>query len=132
MQETLQRPADPRVLIADDNATHRQFGRCLFESLGCRVWTVANGLEAARLAEAGAFDIVVLDRRMPVCDGDTAAKAIRERDVLAQMLLVSHSSEPPRGRAAALYDLVIPKPARVVDVVHLVAARRRHLRALAA
>lgn len=124
--------ASVRVLVVDDNPAHRQFGRCLFESLGCRVWTAENGAEAVRLARALTFEIIVLDRHMPVCDGDAAAASIREAGASRLSRLISHSSNPPSGRAAQAYDVVVPKPARVVDVVHLVTAARRAARPLAA
>jgi CheY-like chemotaxis protein len=120
-----------RVLVVDDNPALRRLGHCVFEALGCQVWTAEDGQEAVRLAQALPFEIVMLDRHMPVCGGDAAASQIRETG-RARSMLVSHSSDPPRGRAAGLYDVVAPKPAQVADIANLVTLARRAPCALAA
>ena len=132
--ETFAAGATPvRVLVVDDNAAHRRFGRCLFESLGCEVWVAEDGLEAVRLANTAPLDLILMDRHMPRCDGDAAAQQIRDSAGPSRhALIVSHSSNPPRGRDAAAYDAVIGKPARVVEVAHLVTLRRRRVSRLRA
>ncbi|MCP4693942.1 MAG: response regulator, partial [Desulfobacterales bacterium] len=67
-----------RVLLVEDNETNLQVARELLEQAGLDVVTAANGLEAAVLADKERFDGVLMDLQMPVMDGLTAAREIRE------------------------------------------------------
>ncbi|MCP4690838.1 MAG: response regulator, partial [Desulfobacterales bacterium] len=67
-----------RVLLVEDNETNLQVARELLEQAGLDVVTAANGLEAAALADKERFDGVLMDLQMPVMDGLTAAREIRE------------------------------------------------------
>ncbi|MAK63399.1 MAG: hypothetical protein CMF75_01440 [Maricaulis sp.] len=66
-----------RILAADDNQTNRLVLRALLDSVVGTLCLVENGQEALDLLEAERFDLVLLDSRMPVMDGITAARAIR-------------------------------------------------------
>lgn len=101
-----------RVLVVDDHAFHRDLERVLLESLGCAVAEAADGFEAVRAANEVPFDVIIMDRQMPACDGDQAALLIRAfRGLRRDAVIVCCSSEPPSGSAAALYDDVLAKPA---------------------
>ena len=100
-----------RVLVAEDHPAHQALERAVLESLGCEVTVVADGLAATQKARVEAFDVIVLDRNMPLCNGDTAALLIRlGRGASAGALIVCCSSEEAEGDAAALYDAILPKP----------------------
>lgn len=104
-------PVPLRVLVAEDHAVHQALERAALEGLGCEVTVVADGLEAIRKAGLKAFDVIVLDRNMPLCNGDTAALHIRlGRGASAGALIVCCSSDEPEGETAALYDAILPKP----------------------
>ena len=75
--------AGVQVLIVDDNAFARDSLAAMVRSLGMHAETVADGesaLKAIRTAQqAGApFRIVLLDWKMPLMDGVSCAKRIRE------------------------------------------------------
>lgn len=63
-----------RVLVVDDNAVIRLGLTSLLTTLGnvSEVLEAANGHEAVMVAERERPDLVLLDVRMPVCDGLTA------------------------------------------------------------
>lgn len=67
-----------RVLVAEDNDTNRMVIRSLLESMGAEVQIVADGQEAVAAVAAQAFDLVLMDVQMPVMDGLTATRAIRQ------------------------------------------------------
>jgi len=109
------------VLVADDNATARAVLADTIKSMGWQVDTVESGEDAVsktmvRLRHNLAYDIFLLDWRMPGMDGLSVAKAIREAS--------SSHSQPPiiimvtaYGRDdvmnspdAELLDAVITKP----------------------
>jgi two-component system chemotaxis response regulator CheY len=66
------------VLIVDDDAMARFILRQVLQRhFGAVVTEVLNGLEALVAAEAGCFDLIILDLRMPVMDGLTVLQTIR-------------------------------------------------------
>lgn len=69
-----------RVLVVDDNAVNRKVAARMLERLSCEVATAADGEEALSATAAGGFDLVLMDMQMPVMDGVSATRAIRERE----------------------------------------------------
>jgi PAS domain S-box-containing protein len=70
----------PRVLLAEDHAVNRRVVQLLLEPLGVQLTCVENGAEAVAAASAGGFDLVLMDMQMPVMDGLTAIRRIREAE----------------------------------------------------
>ncbi|UWP59626.1 response regulator [Ruminococcus gauvreauii] len=69
-----------RVLLVEDNAINTEVAMVLLESKGFAVDTAENGLRAIEMfskSEAGSYDAVLMDIRMPQMDGLTAANNIR-------------------------------------------------------
>ena len=69
-----------RVLLVEDNAINTEVAVALLESKGITVDTAENGLRAIELfskTEAGFYDAILMDIRMPQMDGLTAANNIR-------------------------------------------------------
>ena len=69
-----------RVLLVEDNAINTEVATVVLESRGFTVDTAENGLRAIEMfskSEAGFYDAILMDIRMPLMDGLTAAKNIR-------------------------------------------------------
>ena len=69
-----------RVLLAEDNAINTEVAVMLLESRGFVVDTAENGLRALELfskSPTGYYDAILMDIRMPLMDGLTAAANIR-------------------------------------------------------
>jgi signal transduction histidine kinase/CheY-like chemotaxis protein len=66
------------VLVVDDHPVNRQVAMLMLDAAGFRVETADNGEEAVAAVRDGAFDLVFMDLHMPVMDGLTAARAIRD------------------------------------------------------
>ncbi len=68
------------VLVAEDYPINQEVIREFLAELGCRMTLARNGREAIELyVEAGgAFDVVLMDCRMPRMDGFDATRAIRD------------------------------------------------------
>lgn len=69
-----------RILLVEDNAINTEVAVALLESKGFAVDTAENGLRAIELfskTEAGFYDAILMDIRMPQMDGLAAANHIR-------------------------------------------------------
>lgn len=67
------------VLVVDDEeAVRKSYARSL-DCAQCEVESVPDGTEALRAMERQAFDLVMLDLRMPGPDGLAVLKAIKEK-----------------------------------------------------
>jgi CheY-like chemotaxis protein len=86
-----------RVLLAEDNPVNALLARALLTRAGCSVDRVANGQEVLEALEAAPYDLVLMDMRMPVMDGLTAAKALRRRgDATPIVALTANAFEDDR------------------------------------
>ena len=67
-----------KILVADDIDYNFGVIRSLIEPLGAQVSHARNGEEAVEMINSEAFDIVFMDVRMPIMDGVTATRLLRE------------------------------------------------------
>jgi signal transduction histidine kinase/ActR/RegA family two-component response regulator len=70
-----------KVLLADDNPTNRKVVELILDAVGAEVESVENGAEAVTAAETDDLDLVLMDLQMPVMDGLTAIREIRQGEV---------------------------------------------------
>ncbi|KAF2848894.1 sensor histidine kinase-like protein/response regulator [Plenodomus tracheiphilus IPT5] len=68
------------ILITDDNTLNRKLLVAFMRKNGLHYQEAANGLEALLAYQSGArkFDVILMDMSMPVMDGMSATRAIRE------------------------------------------------------
>ena len=69
-----------RALLVEDNMINMEIAQMLLEQAGFLIETAENGkiaLEMTAASEHGHYDVILMDIQMPVMDGYTAAKAIR-------------------------------------------------------
>jgi signal transduction histidine kinase/ActR/RegA family two-component response regulator len=119
-QDRVEAVGDPRalrVLLADDNPTNRRVLEMFLSAARADVVSVENGLKAVEAARADAFDVVLMDLQMPVMDGLTAIRAIRETEPLAARIpIIVISANATLGdleaSARAGADRHIAKPVR--------------------
>ncbi len=67
-----------RVLVVEDNAVNQMVAKSFLERHGCVVIVADNGAEGVKVYEQGRFDLVFMDMQMPVMDGLTATRKIRD------------------------------------------------------
>ena len=74
------------VLVVDDSPENRQLVKVVLSDVGLSVTEAENGQEAVDLMEAQSFDVVLMDMQMPVMDGYTATRLLRDRGVKATII----------------------------------------------
>ena len=67
-----------RMLVVDDSADNRLLIQAYLKKLPFTIHMAENGQEAVALFKENTYDIVFMDMQMPVMDGYTATRAIRE------------------------------------------------------
>jgi DNA-binding NtrC family response regulator len=78
-----------RVLLIDDETVFVDSLTKVLTRRGFRVQSAPDGLKALELLTNEIFDVLVLDMRMPVMDGIATLKAIRERDALIPVVVLT-------------------------------------------
>ncbi|MGL5359005.1 MAG: PAS domain S-box protein, partial [Shewanella sp.] len=76
------------VLVVDDNATARDIMRTTLESLGFKVDTARSGEEALSQCEQHAYELALIDWKMPNMNGLETAKTIMHRVHAAPKILM--------------------------------------------
>src|SRR6478752_975644 len=78
----------PRILIADDEQSMREWMRLLFQRDGFEVLIAEDGISARDMVAREYVDVVLTDIRMPRVDGVSLLKTIRESapDVVVTMM----------------------------------------------
>jgi PAS domain S-box-containing protein len=69
-----------RVLLADDHPTNRKVVELILAQVGVELTSVENGLAAVEAFRRRAYDAVLMDMQMPVMDGLTATRLIRDHE----------------------------------------------------
>ena len=121
------------ILVAEDNELSAQVLEQQLIRRGCRVRLAGDGREALALAEAGGFDLLLLDVHMPELDGFQVVRAIRERERttaghLPVIALTARSRKEDRERClAAGMDDFLTKPVRPADLWAAIDQRRGEL-----
>jgi PAS domain S-box-containing protein len=106
-----------RLLVVDDDSASREMLADLLEPVGFAVETAADGAQALhRLGQSTAFDLVLMDKRMPEMNGYEAIARLRQlpRGGELKVLVVSASgfADERAPALAAGADGYVSKPVR--------------------
>jgi len=89
--------AGARILLAEDNDLNQELARELLESAGIELTVVADGQQALDTLATGDFDGVLMDCQMPVMDGYTATRRLREQPRFAQLPVIAMTANAMAG-----------------------------------
>jgi len=119
----------PRVLLAEDHPTNRRVVELILGSVGVILTSVENGQEALDAYATQAFDLILMDMQMPVMDGLSAIRAIREQETAEHrphtpIYALTANAMPEHAEASRLAgaDAHLTKP---IAAEALIAAVRR-------
>ncbi|URI09052.1 response regulator [Aquincola tertiaricarbonis] len=122
------RLAGLKVLLAEDNEINIELATDMLERVGMQVVVARDGGEALALLASEPVDGVLLDCQMPVVDGLTAARRIRERPDWQQLPVLAITADAMVGdREQALAAGMNDHIAKPIDIEALYAALARWL-----
>lgn len=113
------------VLVAEDEPVNRRMVTALLEKNNMYVTAVENGKEACDALKTNYFDIVLMDIQMPVMDGATAMKAIRDsgEDYASTPIIALTAHAMSGDREMFLekgFDGYIAKPIEISDLLNAI------------
>ena len=132
--DTTEAGRPPRVVIAEDEALIRLDLREMLEEQGYAVVGEAgDGERAVALAQELRPDLVLLDVRMPVMDGITAAEQIVSQRLAAVVMVTAYSQreQVERARDAGAMAYVV-KPFTIADLLPAIEIARSRFAEIAA
>jgi CheY-like chemotaxis protein len=104
----------PHLVVVDDEPSIREICVDVLSSEGYEVSTADNGREAVDLLASEPADLVLMDIMMPVLDGVTACKLLREneqtRDIPVVIMSASHNIHSQISELQHMASAVVPKP----------------------
>jgi CheY-like chemotaxis protein len=130
-----------RVLLAEDHAVNRTVVQMMLADTGAELHCVENGQQALHELAAGRFDVVLMDMQMPVMDGLTSLRRLRERERSTgapptPVFMLSANAMPEHVQASleAGAERHITKPVSAPELLGALAevARQKELSELAA
>ena len=96
-QNQFARLAGIRVLLVEDNTMNQELAKILLSRQGMEVTIADNGSEALQLLENAEFDCILMDLQMPVMDGYTAARKIREQPEYSNLPIIALTANVMAG-----------------------------------
>ena len=116
------------VLVADDHPANRDLVRAVLTPFGAQITEASDGADAVAAAARAPFDLILMDLRMPVLDGEEAMKAIRQGEgpnCRAPILAFSAGADSPgaAARRDAGFNGDLAKPVLPMDLIAAVCAQ---------
>ncbi|MCD6298379.1 MAG: response regulator [Deltaproteobacteria bacterium] len=106
------------VLVIDDEKMIASMLGQVLTRYGYSVETALGGLEGIRMFEAGSFDLVITDIRMPDIDGHEVSRCIRSSDK-PHTPIIAMSGTPWLMKGNG-FDCTIPKPFSIQTLIDAV------------
>ena len=103
-----------RVLIVDDDETFCQLLAEVLEGKGINVVWTTDGLEGYEMSLYEAYDLFILDQRMPLIFGTELVQELKKDNPEAKIILISAFADE------ALQNKVLSKPFTAKRLLQLV------------
>ena len=72
-----------RVLVVEDSLVNQKMLTALLAQRDCTIEVALDGQEALNILVASQFDLILMDVQMPIMDGLTATRLIRQQEAAA-------------------------------------------------
>ncbi len=113
-----------KILLVDDGEANRQLIQLILQREGLLVDTAVNGQEAVDRATATAYDVIFMDMQMPVMDGYTATRMLRQSGHLEPIIALTANAmkgDEEKCLAAGCSDF-LSKPVDLDELLNLLAS----------
>lgn len=80
-KKTKEKMTEPAVLLVEDEVINQKVMIYILKKAGYKSALAVNGEKALEILEQGSYDLVLMDIQMPVMDGFTTTRRIRENEV---------------------------------------------------
>lgn len=99
-----------KILLVEDNMLNRMVARTILKSHGIIVTEALNGQLGVDMLKTSQFDLVLMDMQMPVMDGLTATKIIRNQ-ISTEIPIIALTANALKGEqdkcmAAGMNDFI--------------------------
>ncbi len=116
---------DIRVLAAEDNLLNQKLLEAIFERMSIPLTIVNNGQEAINELKKMDYDLVLMDIQMPIMDGYTAIKKIRN-DISQTVPIITMTAHAMVGEKEECLSIgansYISKPFRENELLHAISS----------
>ena len=112
-----------KVLLAEDNMMNQILAKKVLSGFGCVVDVAENGLAAFEMVRDKKYDLVLMDIQMPIMDGYTASKKIRDElnSAVPIIAMTAHVMVGERDKCIGFgMTDYISKPFKVEDLYNLI------------
>ena len=112
-------PIHARILLAEDGPDNQRLISMMLRKAGAEVAVAENGQHALDRARLERFDLILMDMAMPVMDGYTAARTLRELGIDVPIVaLTAHALAGEREKClAAGCNAYLTKPIDRADLL---------------
>ena len=114
------------ILIVDDDPSILTTVCEILDLEGYPVETATNGAEALEAVERARPSLVLLDMRMPVCNGWEFARVLKERGVKLPIVVMTAAQDARHWAEEIGADAYLPKPFELPDLLNAVENLRGH------
>ena len=123
--ESLSRLKGARVLLVEDHVLNQELAMEILSDAGLEVTLAVNGQDALEILDKQDFDGVLMDIQMPVMDGYTATRRIREQSRFVDLPVVAMTANAMAGDRQKALDAGmndhIPKPIDIESAMQTMA-----------
>ena len=106
------------ILIVDDSLTVRMYHKQILSKLDYECDEAENGMQALEKSQMKQYDLFLVDINMPILDGYSFVKKLREEGELSPVIMVSTESENKDKKLA--YEngatMYLTKPAKPDEI----------------
>jgi CheY-like chemotaxis protein len=116
--------AQEQILVVDDDQNIQVLVKTILSQKDYRVTTASNGEEALEILKKEKFQAIIVDAMMPVMDGNTLARKIKEspstKDVPIIMITASKEVDMVKKSFSSGCVLFLPKPFTASSLLSLI------------
>lgn len=123
------------LLVVEDSESNIALTQLYFSKTACRLDIAKNGQEAVEMFESGNYEAILMDIHMPIMDGYTATRRIRDIEAkrgttpipIIAVTANIHNEEQERCCGAGCNDF-LSKPVSKSDLLSTVAKHLEQIR----